>query len=373
MQTYPPTKVALAAILTLCSAAPCSTRSEEYSYRVPTKHGDGWEVAHLKEVGIEQQGIEALTQRLLTERRFANVLGLVIVKDGALVHEVYSPHCQRNTLHPLASITKAVTSTLVGIAIDREFIESAETPALELLPSVEEAVRDPRFGEVTLEHLMTMSSGLDWFEHGSSYNDQENCEHLMVEEDDWMRFVVGRSVVHEPGTHPLYNTGGIHLLSAVIKDATGLHANEFAEEHLLHPLGIRGYQWNRDPMGYPCTGGTDGGLGLRTRDLAKLGWLFLKDGRWKGKQIVSRDWVARATRKHVRIPSLGADYGYGWFPGFRKVAGRRLDYVASFGYGGQTLYVVRELDLVIAVSCALTESNNDVHLLVNGIFEALRP
>jgi CubicO group peptidase (beta-lactamase class C family) len=232
-------------------------------------------------------------------------------------------------------------------------------------------VADPQFKQITVEHLMTMSSGLEWLEHGTSYNDARNSEHLMVDSEDWMRYVLSRPVRDPPGSVPLYNTGGIHLLSAVIKSATGLYANEFAEKHLFHPMGIRAYQWNRDPMGYPCTGGTDGGAGLRTRDLAKFGWLFLHDGTWQDKQIVSRDWIRRATRKHVTIPSGPMDYGYNWFPGSRTVGDKHFDYVASFGYGGQTLFLVPELDLIVVCTCELTESGSNTHSLVGGILKAI--
>ena len=220
---------------------------------------------------------------------------------------------------------------------------------------------------------MTMSSGLEWLEHGSSYNDTRNSEHQMVDSENWMRYVLSRPVRDPPGSRVVYNTGGVHLLSAIIKSATGLYVHEFAEKHLFHPMGIRAYQWNRDPMGFPCTGGTDGGVGLRTRDLAKFGWLFLHDGTWKGKQIVSSKWVRAATRKHVTIPRGRIDYGYNWFPGSRVINGKSYDYVASFGYGGQNLYLFPELDLILVFTSELTESGSNVHELVRGMFEAIDP
>ena len=345
-------------------------QTNDYKYNIPLQLNDGWEVASLSEHGIDTREIESTTSQFLAEDRYENVLSMLIVKNGKLVHEAYSPYVQRNTLHWMASITKAFTSTLIGIAIDKGFIESVNSGVGELLPEFIDAISDPEFHKIELKHLMTMSSGLEWSER-SSYNDLHNSEHQMVDSQDWIRFVLSKRVNNEPGTHFLYNTGGIHLLSAVIKSTTGLYAHEFAEKYLLHPLGIRAYQWNRDPMGYPCTGGTDGGIGLRTRDVAKFGWLFLKDGTWQGKQIISQKWIKEATKNH-KARSYGRNYyGYNWSPGSKTVNGKTFDYIAAFGYGGQILYLVPEMDLIIVFTCELTEGNANVHTLVEKTFKAL--
>jgi CubicO group peptidase (beta-lactamase class C family) len=173
----------------------------------------------------------------------------------------------------------------------------------------------------------------------------------------------------DPGTIFNYNTGGIHLLSAVLKSVSGLYAHQFAEKYLLHPMGIYGYQWNKDPMGYPCTGGTDGGIGLRTRDAAKFGWLFLKDGKWKGEQIISKKWVKEAPRNYTKM-SGRRRYAYNWFSGSMTVNQKQFDYIASFGYGGQTLYIVPEHDLILVITCELAESGPN-SFLARKVFEAI--
>ena len=195
----------------------------------------------------------------------------------------------------------------------------------------------------------------------------------MVEAEDWMSHVVSHPVKDEPGTVFNYNTGGIHLLSAVIKSVSGLYAHQFAEKYLLHPMGIYAYQWNKDPMGYPCTGGTDGGLGLRTRDIAKFGWLFLKNGKWKEKRIVSEEWVKQAPKISLTTHGRGRSYAFNWMRGSRSANGRRFDYIASFGYGGQTLYIVPEYDLILVFTCELSGENSGVNTLVAKAFEAIIP
>jgi len=169
----------------------------------------------------------------------------------------------------------------------------------------------------------------------------------------------------------LYNTGGAHLISAVIKSATGMYANQFAEKYLFHPMGIYAYQWNRDSTGHPCTGGTDGGVGLRSRDLAKIGWLFLNDGTWKGQRIISMDWIEVATRPHTKFPGGRQSYGYNWFPGSLWVAGTEYEYVATFGYGGQTMYLVPELELILIFTCALSEEGVNTLLFTMKVIAAV--
>jgi CubicO group peptidase (beta-lactamase class C family) len=343
-----------------------------YDYQVPKKLNDGWEVSSLKDEGIDEDGIEEVSQLIRDIDSHDNVLSMLIVKNGKLVHEEYSPYCQRNTLHWMASITKTVTSTLIGIAIDKGFIESADAKLYELLPQFAEHFKDPEKKKVALKHIMTMTSGLEWNER-VSYNNPQNSEWQMVESEDWMSYVVSRPMRDEPGTLFNYNTGGIHLLSAVIKSVSGLYAHQFAEKYLLHPMGIYGYQWNKDPMGYPCTGGTDGGIGLRTRDIAKFGWLFLKDGKWKGKQIISEKWVKEAPTTHVTTKGRGRSYAFNWMKGARTINQKRFEYTASFGYGGQTLYIVPEYDLIIVFTCELSGENSGVNILVKKTFEAIIP
>ncbi len=342
----------------------------QYVYSIPQQLSDGWEVSSLTAEGIEPGPILELSAQIRDIDQIDNVLSMLIVKNGKLVHEVYSPYCQRNTLHWMASITKTVSSTLIGIAMDKGFIPDVNTSMVDLLPEYKDAVRDPKFKDITLKHVMTMSSGMEWYEQ-ISYNDPKNSEFQMVDSEDWVRYVLSRPVKTEPGTRFLYNTGGIHLLSAVIKSVSGLYINQFAEEHLFHPLGIYAYQWNRDSRGYPCTGGTDGGVGLRSRDLAKIGWLFLRDGTWKGKRIISQKWINEATQKYPVLPGGRSNYSYNWFPGSLTVNEKQVDYKATFGYGGQILYLVPDLDLILIFTCDLAEGGMNSRILAFKAFEAI--
>jgi CubicO group peptidase (beta-lactamase class C family) len=349
-----------------------SAQDANHGFRIPVKLNDGWEVASPDEVGMDTNKIIEVTEQIRNENRFNGVHSMLIVKDGKLVHEGYFWGYQRNSLNVMASITKSVTSTLIGIAIDKGYIKSVDESVLSLIPDYAKNIRDPKRQAITLRHLLTMSSGLDWLEHGTSYNDLQNAEYQMVDSEDWMQFILSKPAKTTPGTRFHYNTGGIHLLSAVIQNTTGDRTNIFAEKHLFEPLGIYAYQWNRDSTGHPCTGGTDGGLGLRTRDMAKFGWLFLHDGKWKGKQVVSEKWVKLATKKHIQHPSGSHYYGFCWFPGSRRIKGKNFDYVASFGYGGQILYLIPDLDLIVIFTCELVERGAGyISIPVQKTFDAI--
>jgi CubicO group peptidase (beta-lactamase class C family) len=364
-------KASFLIILLFCLVSSTLGQTSQYVYQIPQKLNDGWDVSSLITEGINPDPILDISAQIRDIDQIDNVQSMLIVKNGKLVHEVYSPYCQRNTLFWMASITKTVTSTLIGIAIDKGFIENVNISVAELLPEYSDAIKDPKFHEITLKHIMTMSSGLDWHER-SSYNNPQNSEFLMVDSEDWIRYVLSYSVKNEPGTQFLYNTGGIHLLSGIIKSVSGLYVNQFAEEHLFHPLGIYAYQWNRDSKGYPCTGGTDGGVGLRSRDLAKIGWLFLKDGTWKGKRIISQKWIEEATKKYTILPGGRSHYSYNWFPGYLSINNKRFDYKATFGYGGQILYIIPEYDLILIFTCDLAEGGMNSQTLARQVFGATK-
>jgi CubicO group peptidase (beta-lactamase class C family) len=209
--------------------------------------------------------------------------GMLIVKNGALVHEVYFGRYNRDILNPLYSVTKSVTSALIGIAIEEGFIDGLEVTLLSVPPEYADQVDDERKHEITLEHLLTMRSRLEWDEGTYPYTDPKNSHYNLSRATDWMAYVISKPLKDTPGTQLVYNTGAVHPLSAIIKQTTGQHADQFARKHLFGPLDIVSHYWSRDPKGYPSTGGSNGGLSLRARDLAKFGYLFLNRGRWNGK------------------------------------------------------------------------------------------
>ncbi len=197
-----------------------------------------------------------------------------------------------------------------------------------------------------MEHLLTHSAGFAWDEHSHPYWDERNTHNPMRHSASWVRFVMGLPMAHEPGEEFAYNTGGVHLLGAAIREHTGRHIDAYAREKLLEPLGISDWSWNRDDEGYPAAGGSQGGLRLRPRDLAKLGQLILDDGRWQGREVVPLPWVHAMVREKIKTGG-SHDMAYLWWTGHMEIKRRSLDTVTGMGYGGQSLCVVPELKLVV--------------------------
>ena len=342
---------------------------ENYKYKIPSKLDDGWEISSLDKEGLNSGIIIQVTDQILKEQ-YKGIYSYLIAKNGKLVHEVYFKGHDHNDLFDIQSITKSFSSTLIGIAIDKGLIGSVEESIFSLLPQYADVIEDPEKKKIKLKHILTISTGLEWYERQYSYTDNRNSETQMVREKDWMKFVLERPVQYKPGTVYNYNTGSVHLLSAIIKNASGLYADKFAEKYLFGPLGIKEYYWNKDKMGYPCTGATHGGIKIKARDLAKFGQLILNKGSWEGKQVVSQEWISEATKTQIEIRNNINNCGYLWWPGFYKMYGKKVDFFASYGYGGQTMYIIPEFKMVIVFTCRLAEEDANVGFPVFKTFQA---
>lgn len=227
-------------------------------------------------------------------------------RSGAPAAEVYYEPSAAEDKHILNSCTKSFLATLVGIAIDMGYLSSVHSTALNYFQDFPNAGRDPRRARITLEHLLTMSSGIQWPQSAT-----DNASDRMVASPNWITFILEQPMAAEPGTVANYSNGDAHLLSVLLERAVGVPTVEFAREHLFTPLGITDIRWDHDPAGVTIGSAT---LYLKPRDMAKLGLLYLAEGQWDGHQVVSRDWIRAATKPHTQIPS-GApiDYGYYWW------------------------------------------------------------
>ena len=169
---------------------------------------------------------------------------------------------------------------------------------------------DPRLARVTLVDLLTMRSGIEWHESDRPFDDT-NTTLLLERSTDWIRFTLDQPMDADPGTKWVYNSGGSHLMSGIVKAATGRFIDDYAREHLFGPIGIEDFHWKKTPKGYPDT---EGGLYLRAEDLARFGYLFLRGGRWEDRQVVPSSWVEAAVAQRVeRVRRDGRGYGYQWW------------------------------------------------------------
>jgi CubicO group peptidase (beta-lactamase class C family) len=253
----------------------------------------------------------------------------------------WHPYYRRGDLHTLQSVTKTVTSAVIGVAMGRKEFPDLNTPVIKFFDTAKVANVDDRKRRMTIRHLLTMTAGLDWNED-LPYADPNNTCTVMEASFDWVQFTIDRPMVHEPGQTFQYNSGATQLLSHIFMSATGKDIEEYAAEHLFWPLGINSYFWKRSPTGLVDT---EGGLYLAPRDLAKIAYLYLKKGVWEGKQIVPLEWVEASIVPSVTVSAAGVKYGYKWwlYPYGKE---SRLAFGGS-GFGGQRPIVLPELDLVM--------------------------
>ena len=251
----------------------------------------------------------------------------------------WHPYYHGTDLHSMQSVSKTVSSIILGIAVTRgDFKASLDTPLLKYFDVARVKNVDERKRRITLRHVLTMSSGLDWNEE-VAYDDPRNDADLMEATDDWVQYVIDRPMAHEPGKVFNYSSGVSELLAFIFQKETGQDIEKYGEKHLFTPLGMDHY-WKRSPLGVVDT---EGGLFLRTTDLAKMGYLYLHDGIWDGQQIVSKDWVKQSLAPFIDAEE-GFKYGFKWWLLPRT---DRQGYIwMARGFGGQRLMVFPEEDVI---------------------------
>jgi CubicO group peptidase (beta-lactamase class C family) len=252
----------------------------------------------------------------------------------------WHPYYHGSDLHSMQSVSKTVTSVILGIAITRgDFKASLDTPVLKYFDLAKVKNVDARKRRMTLRNVLTMSTGLDWNEE-VAYDNPKNDSSLMEARDDWVEYVMDRPMAEEPGKAFNYSSGATELLAYIFQKETRQDIEAYGEKYLFTPLGIEHY-WKRTPMGVVDT---EGGLYLRGADLAKIGYLYLHDGMWHGKQIVSRDWVNQSVTPFIDAKE-GYKYGFKWWL-LPLTDAQRYVWMAR-GFGGQRLMVFPEEDLIV--------------------------
>lgn len=293
----------------------------------------GWRTSTPEAQGVDSELLAQVVDRIRIQGLAVD--SLLIVRHGYVVLDAYFYPYTAARLHDVASVTKSVTSTLIGIAIDEGLIGGLDAPLADFFPEVMPQSGDPRKARITIRDLVSMSSGLR-----CGYAPGEVELRAMLETPNWLQSVLDLPMETEPGREFAYCSGNTHLLSAIISRRAHTTTLEFAQRRLFAPLGIHEVVWPTDPQGLHHGWGD---LRMYPRDLAKLGYLFLHRGRWEDRQIVPADWIERATRAQVSGPAGDADYGYGWWAFKGQYAGM---YEAR-GRGGQFVTVAPARDVVV--------------------------
>jgi CubicO group peptidase (beta-lactamase class C family) len=288
------------------------------------------------------------------ERTYSHDYGTIYAKEAKTVGPLnarltgpynyfdpaWHPYYHGTDLHTMQSVSKTVSSITVGIAITRgDFKASLDTPLLKYFDIAKVKNVDERKRRITLRHVLTMSTGLDWNEE-VAYDDPKNDADLMEATDDWVQYVIDRPMAQEPGKVFNYSSGVSELLAYIFQKETEQDIEKYAQQYLFGPLGMDHY-WKRSPMGVVDT---EGGLFLRTTDLAKIGYLYLHDGVWDGQQIVSRDWVKQSVAPFIDAEE-GFKYGFKWW--LLPRTGKTGYIWMARGFGGQRLMVFPEENMVV--------------------------
>jgi CubicO group peptidase (beta-lactamase class C family) len=278
----------------------------------------------------------------------------------------WHPYYHGTDLHSMQSVSKTTSAVIMGIAITRgDFKSRLDTPLLKYFDVAKVKNVDDRKQRITLRHVLTMTTGLDWNEE-VAYDDPKNDASLMEATDDWVQYVIDRPMAQEPGKVFNYSSGVSELLAYIFQKETGQDIEKYGEKYLFTPLGMEHY-WKRTPMGAVDT---EGGLFLRTADLAKIGYLYLHDGMWDGKQIVSKEWVKQSLAPFIDAEE-GFKYGFKWW--LLPRTDRRGFVWMARGFGGQRLMVFPEEQLIaVFTGWEILKDEAKDRDLVNRILPAVR-
>jgi CubicO group peptidase (beta-lactamase class C family) len=302
----------------------------------------------------EEQGIDAAVMRAgwpkLENPGF--VRSVLVIRHGMIVEEAYFNDTDVQFSGNVYSTSKSMLSALVGIALQEGYLESLDQTVGELLPGYFADIDDPAKAEVTLRQMLTMTSGLKWVDDYPNFK--------AFESEDWIDSVWSYELVDAPGKKFIYHTGLTHTMSAVLTQATGMSTCDFAYEYLFDPLGITVEHWTTDPQGY-FMGGTH--VFMTPRELAKIGLLYLHEGRWEGEQIVPQAWVKESTQ----YSGLGdnPDYGYWWW--LDRIGGYRT--FKALGHGGQTAFVFPDLDLIVVTTAQPGDAGRPTMNVIHEVVE----
>jgi len=272
--------------------------------------------------------------------------GMVVIKDNKLVVEEYFSTYWRETIHDIRSAGKSVTALLLGIAIDKGLVKNIDQPVYSFFTKKKYTV-PPNDGhrDITIRHLLTMSSGLDADNEPTSAG--STAKWLM--KNDWVNLTTSFPMAFKSGKEFRYNDVCPMLIGAIIEETSGQKLADFANENLFKPLGIREYYWYTAPNGSTAPMGN---LYITTLDFARIGLLVLNKGRWQGKQIISPSWITPLFQKQIDITDdrFATGYSYFWYLGSKDVNGHKIEYAYASGNGGNTMFVVPSHNLVVCLT-----------------------
>ena len=323
---------------------------EASAARAPATLSDGWTTASPTEIGIDPGPIADMV-RAVVEGELAYTHGVIVARHGLLAVEEYFYGFDRETLHDMRSASKTITSTLVGLAVQEGRISGSQAGALTHFPDYRSYDNwDPRKADITVGHLLTMSSGLDANDSDPRSAASEGRYQSQTARPDWIKLALDSPMLEDPGTQPLYGGANPLILGGILANTVDEPVEWFAHRTLFEPLGIETYKFFLDPTGVVYMGG---GLWMRPRDMAKYGQMYLDGGTWQGQRVIDEAWIEESWQKYGRLRPIdrnGHQYGYLWWHHAYEVDGRSVATLEARGNGGQYIFVVPELDAVVVIT-----------------------
>lgn len=290
---------------------------------------------------IDKEGVnmdQAIFNDLIDRINNENILNLVVVKDGKAVVDHNKKDEYKGKRFKINSCTKSIVSALIGIAIDNKLIEGIHQPISDFFSELRANEVDKRKKDITIYHLLTMTSGISWPEFGNW-----GFISSLVSSSNWIKFVLNRPMEHNPGESFNYNSGGSHLLSAIISKATGMDAYAYARKHIFEPLGIEDLTWMSDPQG-----NSNGGFGIEMSayDMAKIGNLYLNKGKAEKNSLISEFWINESLESRMLVSKSLGYYGYQWWIKDLTFKGTSITAYYAMGNGGQFIFVIPKMNMV---------------------------
>jgi len=315
-----------------------------YNGNTPVEIDDGMQISTPDAQGFDTEKLEEIYTTLSNEEVYPNLKSLLVMKNGHLVAESYfKDPGDLERIHAVMSITKSITSLVTGIAIDKGFLDSIDIPVYNYLSGYFD--NDTSKKDITLRHLLTMESGLD-------YDNEVHTNEMIYCKGSSLSYVLSRPMTFSPGEDWYYGDGNPQLISGIITSLSGKTMEEIASEYLFKPLEIREYFWEQHSDGLSLGGM---GLWLKPRDMAKIGQLMLNNGVWEGQEVLSGEWISESTIKRANH----RDYGYFW------LTSENISFWAS-GKGGQIIWILPGENLVVVVT---SDSFAKTWLLSEGSYD----
>ncbi len=343
-------------------------RTSVYSYKAPAQVADGILTNSLASQHITKAPLDKLMQRII-RGRYADIHSILIARHDSLVLEEYFYRFDQNYIYNIQSATKSIVSALTGIAIARNEIKSVQETLCASLPPYKELACNDQNKEITLQQLLTMSTGIPWDEQKYDYMDARNSAAIAANEKDQFIYLLSLPRVKSASPVFAYNSLNHTLMNAVLRNATKLENKQELTDRLLKPLGIE-----NSYIGEPTPMGAIGDIDLRPRDMLKFGLLYIHEGRWNQQQLVPAQWVRESTTPKIH-PTSTLGYGYFWWTRNFRWKEKTVASFFAWGYGGQYIIVIPEVDLVIVMSGSHWGTNPESQMvdIVEEILSAVEP